>query len=380
MIRTRSASSLSVVGSTKLARCQKNVLYELGPLLGSWATDRLVVDMELARFAPNLSSTEERYLLEDDSTRTIELGGMISKTLWSTVFKVKNDPGLVVKYQADCDFGHQSMHPLVRDAWFLMRLDGTGLVPRIEFLSPPVPMELAPTRKTEFACSLEERTKCVENKRSVRFMVMERVIGSLHHVVEVKGASFSLAIETLDQLVRGLREMHLMGIVHGDIHPGNVVVMQRPEGNVVGFIDFEFAVLVNEIEEKPIQLRPAYSYVHALHSPWEILGFRQTFRCDIFKALMVAGYVMFGNDYHKYLHWLEQDAEAMMDFKLNANIFQIPGGFDPLHEMGLPWRTKQKVTERLNNILKLVRTLEQPDYEGILTEIAAMSQLLVSQQ
>ena len=96
----------------------------------------------------------------------------IARSASSTIFDLDQLPGLVIKYQLNCD-DLGKIHPLLRDFWFLRRLEGSGIVPRVFFVSPPTKLMYPITKKTLVDMSDAERRICTAHPDSmVRYLVM----------------------------------------------------------------------------------------------------------------------------------------------------------------------------------------------------------------
>lgn len=185
-------------------------------------------DLGYLDFVPNLKDDDVEYIPDRKEHEYVVLGPSLGRGLQSRVFEIQQRSE-VIKYQADCfTVGH--VHPLMRDYWMLRELASTGLVPTVHFLSPPVPLSFGSV-KTDFGLPEMGRTQCLEmtRKPNLRYMVLDQVGHSLFRVIE-QAVNYEedvvpvAAFQTLKVIIDGLRTIHENGIVHGDIHPGNLVV------------------------------------------------------------------------------------------------------------------------------------------------------------
>ena len=330
-------------------------LFEMGPTLASLALQQSDIDRAFPEFAPLLTSEHEDFLLDDEEVR-LPLGDLIATTNFATVFGFASRDDLAIKYSADCDM-LDVVHPLLRDGWFLDRLKDTNIVPAVYFVSPASGMISEITSKTMFEMSDTERERCVRDKRSVRFMVMERIQMNLHAYVNAQGPSVKLAITVLRWLLSALEVMHEMDIIHGDIHSGNVVI--RRESNRLALIDFGLAAHREEIElNDPQPWHPMeVERYNCLHTHWELQGYRKSYRDDLFKTLLLVSFLIHGETFQEYCQLLESQPLRMRRFKAELSLFEFPGSR----------RLKPVVKEPLDEMLEYVRSMEtpyvRPDYE-----------------
>jgi hypothetical protein len=124
------------------------------------------------------------------------------------------------------------------------------------------------------------------------------------------------------------------------------------------------------------RVRADRSWNHALFSPWEIQGFHQGPRDDVYKALLCVAILMNGNGFYRYLTSLEDDVEASMTLKQESNIFLAFHDFSPLDGIGLGLRGKQKIAGILLDVLTSVRSLHSvrdiPDYDSLIHQFESI--------
>ncbi|MBS0655846.1 MAG: protein kinase family protein, partial [Verrucomicrobia bacterium] len=99
-----------------------------------------------------------------------------------------------------------------------------------------------------------------------------------------KEFSLGSCITIADQLACGLRYMHLLGYLHGDIKPSNIVVSQCPITNEkkAGFIDFGFCFKFLEGKSLPFPLDEGFYGTIEPTAP-ELINNKQ-FTGDLFKV------------------------------------------------------------------------------------------------
>ena len=212
-------------------------LEAIGPTLAGLVRQQTRRDAVNALTVPRLFG-EKEVILESGGVKEILIGTDLARTRTATVFSVRGDANRVVKYFHNC-FDLNDVHPLLRDYLFLQRLNGTGVAPMVHFLSPPVPFPPSRSRKTDFLMTPARRATCASHGGvQVRFMVMDRVSTTLNNVVRETYASghqlpVSYCIHAVALLIDRIAKMHKQGLIHGDIHWGNVGLVPDGDGQTV---------------------------------------------------------------------------------------------------------------------------------------------------
>ena len=298
----------------------------------------------------------------------------IARQQFSTLFLTTRSPNqYVVKYQCDCE-EVLGIHPLLRDFWFLRALNQTDIAPKVYYVSPAVRWTSPLTAKTDFTLSDTEKRACMQNS-SIRYLVMARGVASMYQVVKhlYKGPiRFLDAMFVMDSLIEKIQRMHSFGIIHGDIHPGNVMLMRKDRWEI-GLIDFGSAMFQDELATMPTYMHRPMSYVHSYFSHWNVEGFRFSYRDDVFKALYVGAYLLNGDGYTEYMRQLERSATEMIQFKKFSFMFTFPGGRDILSGLSVDQANRARIFGHLDRALGIARAVDQldgfPDYAGIVTEL-----------
>lgn len=312
----------------------------------------------------------------------------------SRVFSVMNNKRLVIKYQAFClhyDIGH----PLVREFWFLNRIEDLGISPKAHFVSGASPLPAFVSEKTDFAMTSAQRNYCRGSQ--VRFLVMDRRGPSVHdlmmqrktghrtdHRIHPRRAVW-IALKTM----QAVEKLHVVGgVVHGDIHYGNIV-LEGTEG--VGLIDFGRAFSVNTIGAPPDKIR-AGEWNHEMFSPWEIKGFRPGPRDDVFRVVLMLSFMLCGKSAEKRFRPMKlQQPGAAWWAKLNEGMFRF---CDPLAEYSFtdtltnelvvdavdPILLKERVYQLLDQVADFARAVPTLDglplYRPIIEDLAEIYSLL----
>jgi tRNA A-37 threonylcarbamoyl transferase component Bud32 len=208
--------------------------------------------------------------------------------------------GVVVKYVTDCHLRMKDedlsvdRHPLVREWKFLSILNGTTITPNVYYLSPPAVLRSRAFGTSRFmgAYLRDNMDQCMRLGTHLRYMVQEKIPGRSFHkyvkkFVHRHDSSFTKDLLILFQpMLRLLKALHTKGIVHGDMHGGNVMLTELPDyRSRITFIDFEHAEFMAEGFEKPPTGHPADDLNVEYLSPWQLQGFRKGPRDDIYRAV-----------------------------------------------------------------------------------------------
>lgn len=118
------------------------------------------------------------------------------------------------------------------------------------------------------------------------FAVMEEVPGPPLWRLLSNGGSLppNQVVELAGQAARGLEAAHQTGLIHCDVKPENLLILQRPEGPQLKVIDFDLAAVEDEKDshEHPL-LRGTAKYM----APEQAVGDRVDARTDVYALGMV---------------------------------------------------------------------------------------------
>ena len=343
---------------------------DMGAFLGQMAWNHLRLDNTFGYYAPLLSHNYEEH-----PGGLSVVGRRIAATRTSTIFEIQGDPEWVIKYQVNINSG-KGVHPLLRDGLFQQALSHTAIVPRILFISPPTLFPGVVTPKTEFDLTPVERLRCHMSHRSIRFMIMERLDADMYSFSRSSGPTFYGAIEVMIELFKGLSQVHAMGIVHGDIHPGNVGIRNQR----VMLLDWGLAFHIDETYDKPDLERPPMSYNHCLYSHWNLMGYRFSFRDDAFKVLLVGAMLMHGGLWTQHCTSLEEDGEGMLRFKAEDFLFDVPSRVSVVANAGVHPNQKRVVRRLLEEVLQSVRSLhginDMPNHALVVSKLSKIKKMI----
>ena len=361
-------------------------LQRLHPTIRALAMHQWVADREAALSVPMLHEDYENIFQQGQGTVRLTLGTRIAKGTYSMVFEVGNNETMVFKYQVNCDrLGR--IHSLARDYWFLRELSQSGVVPMSYFLSPPVRLPANDTLvKTSFNMDPDVRRMCVADRRSeVRYMVMGKARLTMSTLMvswhaKGRGIPFKWAIIIGQGMVQALRVVHSRGIIHGDIHSGNVVLLDIGQDNV-GFIDFGLSLFSAEWARKQEKVNEELENPFCVYSMYENLGFRRSFRDDLYRAVLLMAMLMNDATYYGHCMDLEQEPLEMLKFKRDSFLFSNPVGPDVVSAIpGMDREDSFDIRQHLAKVLRIVRNLRQidelPPYDSVLKELNAIHSLL----
>lgn len=211
-----------------------------------------------------------------------KFGELLDTGATSTVYSYGE--GLVVKVQRRVS--GESVHPLVREAFFLSRLHGSGLVP--------------------------DSVRLTRAKGESRSLVMSYAGRSLKMCFPMKAKrAIRIAIQAIE-VVRHMHEIYLIG--HGDVHPGNVVVNDAGE---VRLIDLGRAYYL--AAPSPVTCGTC---THQTFSPWENKGSPSGARDDVYRLIMLLSYLLCGSAQRMFA-CLEAKNPALFEQLTDAKVLAL---------------------------------------------------------
>ncbi len=305
--------------------------------------------------AVNLESNDERFFMDNTHLVQVQLRGLVSRRDLAAIFTTSN-PNIILKYELNC--GTSLISSLMRDYWMHTLLAKKRVVGEVYYLSPPTALMSTMTMKTDYKFTHQSRSDCLALGGTVRFMAMERMRSDLWTLGIQRLWPLRTVMGYLRQMLVGIGKMHALGIIHGDIHPGNVMLNNRDE---IRFIDFGEAFFESEFPFKREIVRPRLSYVHCFFSHWRLEGWRYSFRDDVFNAVFVAAFLLNGKPFMDYCRSLQSKPIQMLRWKSEDFLFGLTIGSEGLVPM------------RLRKILELARSADRlnqkPNIQAIINQI-----------
>jgi serine/threonine protein kinase len=185
------------------------------------------------------------------------------------------------------------------------------------------------------------------DEKGVAYLVMEYLEGKdLRELIDSRRLDLASAVDVAAQVAEGLAFAHLRGIVHRDVKPGNVMVI---EGNRAKIMDFGIArVRSSDVKTGTGMMVGSPKYM----SPEQILGRAVDHRADIFSLGLV-------------LHEMLAGTPAFDVPDVHAVMYQICNGRPPP-----PSAANPAVTRSLDIIV--ARALEK-DVDARYQDAAAMA-------
>ena len=153
----------------------------------------------------------------------------------------------------------------------------------------------------------------------IPYLAMELVAGeSISNRLDQQGAMApDIAFTIIDQAAAALEEVHAAGVIHRDIKPGNIILVEKPEPNTVKIIDFGLAKSDHR-DEKLTQTGTLIGSAHYM-SPEQCRADKVDSRTDIYSLgicllEMISGERPYDAD----------NAMGVMYLHINSPVPQIP--------------------------------------------------------
>ena len=362
------------------APMEEAVLARMSPGMRLITKQQMEKDEREKDWCPLIYYKDEFPIISGVRQRLV-LGHRIGAYQFSTLFLAASESHqYVVKYQSDCETP-QEVHPLLREFWFLQGLNHTDIATKVYYISPAVRWTGPITAKTAFTMADSKRRACL-NVASVRYLVMATGFSSLAHMMRKPNrpaVTFASAIYVMETLVGKIERMHALGVIHGDIHPGNVM-LTRMFSWEASLMNFGSAMFAHEQVKRPMFMHQPWSHVNRFLTHWNVQGFRFSFRDDVLRALEIGAFLMNGEKYTEYMERLEQRPQDLFEFKKSALIFTWPGGQDVLGGLGASNSQRSMIFGHLARALEIARSVDQldgiPNYAGILTELRHVAHIV----
>ena len=206
-------------------------------------------------------------------------------------------PVLVGKFTNNCYSNHAS-RKTGTDVWtrefeFLSILNNTGLTPDVFALTEEFPVGSPAIRQSNSTFVHNHPNAC--ESASVRGIIQAKVGAVVEQGISLASPNFvpdsiRAGIKTLALV----QKLHALGVVHGDIHFGNVAFAQLDETNVetdpLVLIDFYLAVSRETGGPRRV---PKTSFLNlAILSPWHLRNERISMRDDVYRVVQSVAYML----------------------------------------------------------------------------------------
>ena len=295
----------------------------------------------------------------------------------SIIFSVENHEDMLLKYQADCDEVKKNiLNPLIREYWYSNDANELGISPRVFFLSPSIAFDYRAKLIENFKMDYREKKLCASSGGSVRFALIQR-LGSAIDLYTLQDrfphgkVPFPMVMRIGIELLDKLRELHSRArVVHGDIHPGNVMI---GEDLRVWLIDFgRSRSNLPARSKEPVDGK--FSWLSLMLSPWQIEGYVWSARDDVYNAIRTLALLINGDDYLTFERRIKNAGpRQILNWKKYGNIWFLPGDYqDTLRSLPVSLYRKEAIRQSLDRVLGFVRNLKDvddvPEYEKIVRE------------
>lgn len=233
----------------------------------------------------------------------------------TSMFSLVSDPTKVLIYRQIC------IHPLTTDKllvdfWFLKYLQATGSVPGVHDISRA--LDGSTLRGKSTGGKVGTLISCrdpIREHPTIRYTIMDRAAGvPLHEYIPYRGGVPNAVLFGI-RLIQALERIHQLNAIHGDLHPGNIMV--GPDSSVQ-LIDFERATIfgTKQIKQRssPDCDKPPKATMGRLHigkwtTIWESQGCARSFRDDMFQALIAIACLVHGLEYIEFQVYLSENAQ-----------------------------------------------------------------------
>jgi hypothetical protein len=305
----------------------------------------------------------DEALTETTQVGALPLGPILHRGESTIVFSIIGDDTKLIKYQVQDEKLNSSVHPLLIDAWYTQEANEIEVSPKVLAISPPALLCKKQQGRCSFGMSAQNYESCQKRQCTVRYMVMERLLGvSLLHMKRYMEIDVGTSIDLGIQIIETLRDLHTKSkIVHGDIHLGNIMVEQVDQEYVQArLIDFGRAFRYRQ----DLSLSPVYrpgAWYHRNCSRWQIEGYTWSARDDIARAIQVIAQLM-----NPLAEYIEYELNVVKSFQLlkwkTVGFWFKTDELNPIEAMThISPEAKKIIKHSLNSLLKLMQGLELND-------------------
>ena len=311
----------------------------------------------------------------------IDLSSIWAKASAEVWFTIEQRFDVMIKYVHDCicppneDGGchRAAYHPIVREGRLMSLAANHELSYLPVILSPPGLLRNLIT-DLPYQLSGNQLASCARNLATVRYMVVKvpRVVRVLSNIPRPMDPSRALVIGAM--LIKALKKLHGLNIVHGALSMESVEIQQTAQEPRAIFHYFSQSIILNKTGDEFMTRKVADQYM----SPFELQNGRThkyTKADDVYRALEIVGRLMNTKEYESVASILLETRE-LSEWKRRANIFGIPFMFfvsegltmsDPLRDAIQSKITDPANLERADKCTKLLllsaKYRGEPDYD-----------------
>jgi len=334
------------------------------------------------------------WLFDDTKTSGYEILNLNPEPLMRSkgtgVYLINELPTNVIKYYKYCQSDLEPVDAIVNEAFFMSYIE------RLEIVPPIAPRFYYYSGYTDEPYIDSESSKIKVAACSpypggepriphIRYLIMEEVGESVERIMfELPQERYAIdrALSLGIKMIRLLKQLHSLNIVHGDIHLGNFAFHYSNPRDIL-FLDFGRARFVgpDDIRSNPCPDGNRVQY-HFLESKWEMIGCTPTFRDDVYRAVKMIGYAMWGTGLKEAYKTLIENATkdqrgyAAQEYRriMNSADFFDLAHFDFNLVDRIQQRNRMKVKWHLHQVSELVveereNAHAKPHYDRIIKHL-----------
>ena len=349
------------------------------------------------------------WLYDERRQSGIELIELVKPAIFITertgVYRLKQLPNKVIKYYKYCENQFEPLDATINEAFYMALLQDSGIAPRFYYYSGYTDKiyETSDNSKIQSStCGVHSDSEEPPIRPHIRYIIMDQVGDAVEeymiHNAPTYRFSFLPAIKLGGQMIELLQKLHTHNIVHGDIHLGNFAFRSPDSQAEIIFLDFGRARVVGPADVANDRRGMSGScdftgktiIFHFLMSKWEMRGCKPTFRDDVYRAVKMIGFAMWGFHYrdafdeliYKAIHKVPR-TRAFYERIMNEADFFTSRAFQLDLGVRIPrGQIIADVSSFLDNISRLAihenpeNPHEKPKYDGILENLKKIINLL----
>lgn len=271
----------------------------------------------------------------------LAVGDLVGSSISSVVYNATADnlvgKALVVKYTNDCLARSGNLvrsrfdNNTVKEFGLLSVLARSNVAPVAYHLSGETVMTQAAKQSMKVRSKRMDRRIdiCASIGTRVRYMVEDRMGPTFSKYINqmyiVRPDNTDLLKDVLSfgvRMIDMVRKMHNLGVIHGDIHAGNVVFRDlkdslngyRIGSDDIALIDFGMGEFFPSRFSKPELTKGPADNLNLIHlSPWQLKGYRTGMRDDIYRIAELLANILSENEFQATLK--AKVADARRDFQ-----------------------------------------------------------------
>lgn len=309
----------------------------------------------------------------------------------SVAYGIENSRKKVIKYSKFCPGTNQPLDTTVNEAFFMTYLKDVGIAPRFYYYSGYADDQdyiIYGIPKLDIGTCEPSRDGHI-HKPHIRYIIMADFGISLEEIMlSQKGERFRFltAIRIGGQMIELLKKLHTSNIVHGDVQLGNFGLrLSSDSSSDIVFLDFSRAHF--EVPQVVLgsHVAPEARQYDFMKSKWEVNGWDSTYRDDVYRAVKMIGYAMWGVSWREEIEAMiqkinmDQDADSVR--LIYSRIMDRALFFNSLYngEMRVSKLIGKQAADLVSENLVAISEMaisenpdnpnEKPDYDGILTHL-----------